>query len=168
MARLLRFQPLLQSLRTRFTRPLKHPFTDDQIRQRAQVIWQARYDKGKSGTADEDWEQAIRSLLAEQRQEQHISAKAQQQEQRISAKAQQLWEARQLKLRESDKRTAVDDWRDAESRLKDSGLTQFVRWTGVKEKKGWDFVQLLASISIPVVLFAGGSFFTYWNNQQQQ
>ena len=148
-----KLRPLLQALKARFTPPLQHSFTEEQVKQRAQTIYQERTAKGQSGTAEGDWQQAIRSLLAEQR---------------ISAKAHQLWEARQLKLRESDKRTAVDDWRDAESRLKESWVTQFVRWTGIREKKGWDFVQLLASISIPVVLFAGGSFFTYWNNQQQQ
>jgi len=163
-----KLQPLFQALRARFTPALQHPFTDEQVRQRAQAIWQERTAKGQSGTAEEDWQQAIKALRAERRREQRQERRRQKQEQRINAKAHQLWETRQLKLRESDKRTAVDDWRDAEARLKESGWTRFVRWTGVREKKGWDFVQLLASISIPVVLFAGGTLFTYWNNQQQQ
>lgn len=138
-------QPLLKALSARFRPPLQPPFTEEQIRQRAQAIWQERTAKGRKGTAAGDWQQAIRSLLAEQRQERRQEKQRQVKEQRISARAHQLWEARQLKLRESDKRTATDDWRDAEARLQESRWTQFVRWTGIREKKGWDFVQLLAS-----------------------
>src|SRR5215208_499952 len=38
------------------------------------------------------------------------------------------------------------------------------RWVGIREKKGWDWVQLLISISIPILIFLGG----WWLNDAQK
>lgn len=85
----------------------------------------------------------------------------------IRKRAQKIYEKR---MEEGLEGTPEGDWQQAIRELKweRSLLAQFGRWTGLGQKKGWDIVQLLTSISIPVAIFAGGSLFTYWNNQQQQ
>ena len=45
--------------------PKPAPFTEEQIRARAQALWQARVTSGKSGTEAGDWEAAKESLLVE-------------------------------------------------------------------------------------------------------
>ena len=88
-------------------------------------------------------------------------------EEGIRVRAQQVYERRQAIGLVG---TPEDDWEGAIRELKweRSFPGRFCRWTGLGQKKGWDLVQLLTSISIPVAIFAGGSLFTYWNNQQQQ
>lgn len=82
----------------------------------------------------------------------------------IRKRAQQVYEKR---VEQGLEGTSEGDWKQAIRELKweRSPLGKFGRWTGVGQKNGWD---LLTSVSLPIVLFAGGSLFTYWNNQQQQ
>ncbi|WP_208354735.1 pentapeptide repeat-containing protein, partial [Aetokthonos hydrillicola] len=49
-----------------------------------------------------------------------------------------------------------------------STLPRFWKWTGIAEKKLWDYLQLAAGISIPIVIFLGGQNFTNSTNQKQQ
>jgi uncharacterized protein YjbI with pentapeptide repeats len=42
------------------------------------------------------------------------------------------------------------------------------KWTGIGEKKGWDFLQLAITASIPVVIFIGTQYYSRENNKQQQ
>lgn len=42
------------------------------------------------------------------------------------------------------------------------------RWTGIGEKKGWDFLQLGIGASIPLLLFLGTQYFSAEINKQQQ
>lgn len=44
----------------------------------------------------------------------------------------------------------------------------FWRWTGISGKTGWDWAQLLVSISIPIVILLAGQIFTAQNNEKQQ
>ena len=44
-------------------------------------------------------------------------------------------------------------------------FTKFWEWTGIGEKKGWDFLQL---IIIPIVIFWGTQYFSEKSNEQQQ
>lgn len=85
-------------------------------------------------------------------------------EEGIRTRAQQVYERRRV---QGFKGTPEEDWQQAIRELKweRSPLGKFYQWTGLGQKKGWD---LFTSISLPIVLFAGGSLFTYWNNQQQQ
>lgn len=85
-------------------------------------------------------------------------------EEGIRARAQQIYERRKA---QGLKGTPEGDWKQSIRELKweRSLLAKFGRWTGLGQKKGWD---LFTSLSLPVVLFVGGSLFTYWNNQQQQ
>lgn len=75
-------------------------------------------------------------------------------------------------------RPPEENWTAAIKELKTKGrfrslvsilpLVSIWKWTGIGEKKGWDFAQLLIGISIPVVLFAGGQIFSNQNNDKQQ
>lgn len=82
----------------------------------------------------------------------------------IRKRAQKVYEKR---VEDGLEGTPEGDWEQAirELKWKQSPLGKFYQWTGFEQKKGWD---LFTSISLPIVLFAGGSLFTYWNNQQQQ
>ena len=44
-------------------------------------------------------------------------------------------------------------------------LDRIWQWTGIGEKKGWD---LITSVSLPVLLFLGGQYFSNKNNDKQQ
>lgn len=44
----------------------------------------------------------------------------------------------------------------------------FWRWTGISGKTGWDWAQLLVSISIPIVILLAGQIFTTQSNEKQQ
>jgi uncharacterized protein YjbI with pentapeptide repeats len=79
----------------------------------------------------------------------------------IRVKAHELWMAR-----EGIGKTSDDDWNEAIEALKTerslinlvlkwSGLKRFFEWTGFKEKKGWDFLQLLI---VPAVLSGGALY----------
>jgi uncharacterized protein YjbI with pentapeptide repeats len=70
----------------------------------------------------------------------------------IRIKAHELWEAR-----EGKGKTSVDDWNEAIEALKTerSLIKRFFEWTGFKEKKGWDFLQLLI---VPAVLSVGALY----------
>ena len=101
-------------------------------------------------------------------------------EEQISAKAKALWEQRGADS------TDTENWQDAIQALKreqavrrvtrplkrlwwktglGTPLQRWWRWTGLREKKGWD---LATSISIPLVLFLGSQYFTSQNNDKQQ
>lgn len=82
----------------------------------------------------------------------------------IKKRAHKIWEAR---VTTGKSGSPADDWQKAVIELQSSYWRRLWRWTGIPEKRGWDLLQLLTSISIPVILFVGGSLFTYWNNQQQ-
>ncbi len=58
-----------------------------------------------------------------------------------------------------------DDWNDAQERLSDLSWDRFLQWLGIRDKKGWDWVQLLI---MPIVLAALTLLFSYCNNQEQQ
>ncbi|UXE63688.1 MAG: pentapeptide repeat-containing protein [Woronichinia naegeliana WA131] len=49
-----------------------------------------------------------------------------------------------------------------------SVLRRLWRWTGIGEKKGWDIIQLISTVSIPLLLWWGTQYFTDQNNKQQQ
>jgi len=49
-----------------------------------------------------------------------------------------------------------------------STLPRIGKWTGFAEKKLWDYVQLAVGISIPIVIFVAGQYFTWQTNNQQQ
>jgi hypothetical protein len=49
-----------------------------------------------------------------------------------------------------------------------SRLSPLWKWTGIGEKKGWDFLQLAITASIPLVIFFGTQHFSRQNNRQQQ
>ncbi|GEM_PF-1518942 len=42
------------------------------------------------------------------------------------------------------------------------------KWSGLGEKQGWDYLQLLISASVPFVLFFAGEYFTNKANAQQE
>ena len=87
-------------------------------------------------------------------------------EQRLRDKAYEIWEKR------GKTGTLEENWDAAIKALKWQRLFQpfsnFWHWTGIQEKKGWEVVQLLVGISIPIVLFVGGQYFTTQNNEKQQ
>lgn len=85
-------------------------------------------------------------------------------EEGIRARAQQVYERRKTSGLAG---TPEGDWQQAirELRWERSPFGKFYQWTGLGQKKGWD---LLTSISLPLIVFMGGTLFTYWNNQQQQ
>jgi hypothetical protein len=92
--------------------------------------------------------------------------RAREKEQRISVKAHEIWEKR------GKTGTPEENWDAAIKALQQQSLLQplskFWRWTGIPEKKGWDVVQLLVGVSIPIVLFVGGQYFTSQNSDKQQ
>jgi len=92
--------------------------------------------------------------------------RAKDEEQRLRDKAYEIWEKR------GKTGTLEENWDAAIKALKWQRLLQpfsnFWHWTGIQEKKGWEVVQLLVGISIPIVLFVGGQYFTTQNNEKQQ
>jgi methionyl-tRNA formyltransferase len=83
----------------------------------------------------------------------------------IQKKAYKIWESRLQNTRNSDKRTAQDDWNDATIQCsKKSYWQQFWQWTGIKEKKGWD---LMTGLSIPLFIFLGGALLTCNSKRSQ-
>jgi len=42
------------------------------------------------------------------------------------------------------------------------------RWTEFGEKTGWEYLQLLGTLAIPVVIFVGTLWFTAQQNKQQR
>ena len=92
--------------------------------------------------------------------------RAKDEEQRLRDKAYEIWEKR------GKTGTLEENWDAAIKALKRRRLWQpfsnFWHWTGIQEKKGWEVVQLLVGISIPIVLFVGGQYFTTQNNEKQQ
>ncbi len=45
-------------------------------------------------------------------------------------------------------------------------LCRFWKWTGIPDKKGWDFIQLGISASLPIMLLLATNHFSTQNNQQ--
>lgn len=126
------------------TQPIpRPPFSDEEIKTRADEI-KARKDQQSEVTDKVAKDIATKELTDE----------------KIRAKAHELWSERLHKQRNSQKRTAEDDWNEAqETILNQSNWKLFLQWTGVKEKKLWDFMQLLL---FPALLAIGG----FWLNQQ--
>jgi len=86
-------------------------------------------------------------------------------DEQIRVKAYQLWEKNKEQSPEENWNAAVEAlererfWRP---------LISVWRWTGIGEKKGWDIIQLLSTVSIPVLLFFGTQYFSTKSNEQQQ
>jgi hypothetical protein len=86
-------------------------------------------------------------------------------DEKIRVKAHQIWENNKEQSPEENWNAAVKVlererfWRP---------LISVWRWTGIGEKKGWDIIQLLSTVSIPVLLFFGTQYFTDQNNERQQ
>jgi uncharacterized protein YjbI with pentapeptide repeats len=93
------------------------------------------------------------------------SAKSSFTDEQIRVKAYQLWEKNKEQSPEENWNAAVNAlerekfWRP---------LISVWRWTGIGEKKGWDIIQLLSTVSIPVLLFFGTQYFSTKSNEQQQ
>jgi uncharacterized protein YjbI with pentapeptide repeats len=90
---------------------------------------------------------------------------AEQIEEEINAKAYEIW-----KERNGQDRTAQDDWDEAAKILKEEAEQKkwysiIFNWTGLKEKKGWDIVQLLV---VPLSLGLIGFGFQYFSKQIEQ
>jgi uncharacterized protein YjbI with pentapeptide repeats len=90
---------------------------------------------------------------------------AEQIEEEIHAKAYEIW-----KERNGQDRTAQDDWDEAAKILKEEAEQKkwysiIFNWTGLKEKKGWDIVQLLL---VPLSLGLIGFGFQYCSKQTEQ
>jgi uncharacterized protein YjbI with pentapeptide repeats len=90
---------------------------------------------------------------------------AEQIEEEINAKAYEIW-----KERNGQDRTAQDDWDEAAKILKEEAEQKkwysiILNWTGLKEKKGWDIVQLLV---VPLSLGLIGFGFQYFSKQIEQ
>lgn len=83
-------------------------------------------------------------------------------EEEIRKRAYKIWKRR---VAQGKSGTSEQDWQRAIEELQLTWWDRLWAWTGIAEKKGWD---LLTSLSLPLVLFLGGSLFTYWNNLQQQ
>lgn len=87
-------------------------------------------------------------------------------EEEIRAKAYELWKARSSKGEAPE-----DDWKAAMETLKieHSPIKKWVQgfwdWTGFKEKKGWDFLQLLI---VPIVLVIAGFSLQEFAKQRDQ
>jgi hypothetical protein len=84
----------------------------------------------------------------------------------IRAKAYQIWEKNKEQSKEDNWNAAV---KGLERERRFRVLIGIWRWTGLGEKKGWDiFIQLLSTVSIPLLLFFGTQYFTNQNNERQQ
>ena len=80
------------------------------------------------------------------------------QEEAIRLAAYYLWEA-------DKKPEGMNEYYWYKAREKIDCLSRFRKWTGIGEKKGWDFLQLGISVSIPILLFFGTQYFS---TQQQK
>ncbi len=66
-------------------------------------------------------------------------------------------------------RLADENWIKAEKELAEPlPWSSFVRWLGFTEKKGWDWLDFLARLSVPIVIAVGGWYFTSQSTRQQQ
>lgn len=83
----------------------------------------------------------------------------------IEKRAQRIWK---MRVKAGKSGSAAEDWQRAIEELQveqqSSFGERFWRWTGISEKRGWD---LMTGLSIPLLIFVGGSLFTFLNNQQQ-
>ena len=93
------------------------------------------------------------------------SAKSSFTDEQIRVKAYQLWE-------KNKEQSPEENWNAAVKALEREKfwrpLISVWRWTGIGEKKGWDIIQLLSTVSIPVLLFFGTQYFLTKSNEQQQ
>jgi hypothetical protein len=69
-------------------------------------------------------------------------------------------------------RTATENWEQAERELSlpepSRSRVAFWRWCGFSEKKGWDWLDFLVRLSVPLVIAGGGLIFTHWSGVRQQ
>ena len=79
-------------------------------------------------------------------------------EEAIRLAAYYLWEA-------DKKPEGMNEYYWHKAREKIDYLSRFRKWTGIGEKKGWDFLQLGIGVSIPILLFFGTQYFS---TQQQK
>lgn len=66
-------------------------------------------------------------------------------------------------------RSADENWIKATNELAEPlPWSRFFRWLGLSDKKGWDWLELLSKLSIPLVVAAGGWILSEKNIEQQR
>lgn len=69
-------------------------------------------------------------------------------------------------------RTTAENWEAAERELSRPKIARWTKsifdWFGFSEKKGWDWLEFLARVSLPVVIAIGGWYWAGENSKQQQ
>lgn len=119
-----------------------YPFTIEQVEARFEKIWKERYpDLRLENATKSQKEEVLNATILELKE--------------IQKEAYKIWQNRLRKTRDSAQRTAQEDWNDAAENYKLSVWEKLGQWTGISEKKVWDWLQLLI---IPIVVFMGTEF----------
>jgi uncharacterized protein YjbI with pentapeptide repeats len=66
---------------------------------------------------------------------------------------------------------AEENWIDAERELQSPFLLKWrpclLRWLGASDKSGWEWIEFLVKISIPLTIAVGGWLFSHWSSYTQ-